>query len=63
MLQHCSTSIGVVYGILLSNAKVPFCMWWMWPREMPKCDSIFGGGSAQLSMTRSDIPASDRRQL
>lgn len=61
--RTCHTWIGVVYGILLSNAKVPFCMWWICPREMPKCDSIFGGGSAQLSMTRSDIPVLHRRQL
>ena len=32
--------------------------WWMWPRVIPKCDSILGGVSVKVSMTRSEVPAS-----
>ena len=32
-------------------------MWWMWPAVIPKCDSILGGVSVNVSTTSREAPA------
>ena len=41
---------GVAQGKRWSKPK-QLSMWWMWPPEMPKCRSILGGVSVNVSAT------------
>src|SRR5207237_9531752 len=61
-LHEYTPSTGVAYGRRSANPK-ELSTWWMWPREIPKCCSIFGGVRGKASATSAEVPGAKRSQM